>query len=240
MNSEFLIDESKLAQESLPYLTGTYIAYLITSNMGLTAALVHMAIWNYNDIKEGWSFASPSNIKKMFTKDFWLFWKNEETPEQRLQRKINDPDLDPHYKLMLKNKYKECPQWWWLSVALASFAVGLGCLYVMKVSQQWDLDALVAFTDKHLVDTTMVGLHLGHDYHHGLHAVPGRTDGLDRIPVQHSANLSDACRIHVSRSTACQFLLHMLHLQLSPAGTAAWQGHEIGSSQCEARTEHAD
>lgn len=147
LNSEFLIDESKLAQESLPYLTGTYIAYLITSNMGLTAALVHMAIWNYNDIKEGWSFASPSNIKKMFTKDFWLFWKNEETPEQRLQRKINNPDLDPHYKLMLKNKYKECPQWWWLSVALASFAVGLGCLYVMKVSHHMFLTWLVAFTD---------------------------------------------------------------------------------------------
>lgn len=50
LKSDFTIDESKLAAEGIPYLTGTYIAYLITSNAGLTATLVHMLLWNWNDL----------------------------------------------------------------------------------------------------------------------------------------------------------------------------------------------
>ena len=134
LNDKFEIDHAALAREGIPYITGSYIMYLITSNMGLTAALVHMLLWNYDDIKYSWAFAKPSNLKKIFHADFWMFWKNQETPEQRLQRKQNDPDLDPHYKLMLRNKYRECPQWWWLAVAGVSWIVGLACLYIMRVS----------------------------------------------------------------------------------------------------------
>jgi hypothetical protein len=46
LRPDFTIDEAKLAAEGVPYLTGTYIAYLITSNAGLTATLVHMLLWN--------------------------------------------------------------------------------------------------------------------------------------------------------------------------------------------------
>jgi len=34
----------KLDAKGLPYLTGTYIAYLITSNAGLTATLTHVCL----------------------------------------------------------------------------------------------------------------------------------------------------------------------------------------------------
>jgi len=32
----------------IPYMSGTYVGYLITTNMGITAALVHMLLWNYD------------------------------------------------------------------------------------------------------------------------------------------------------------------------------------------------
>jgi hypothetical protein len=131
LNDDFTIDESKLATETLPYLTVTYIMYLITSNAGITAALVHMYLWNYDDLKSGWSFMSLENLKALGRADTWKLWNHSE--EARMLRKLDDPDIDPHYKLMIRNKYKECPQWWWFSVFAVSFAVGLGCLYAMNV-----------------------------------------------------------------------------------------------------------
>ena len=102
--------------------------------MGLTATLTHMLLWNFNDIKAGWAWAAPSNLKKLFMADTWMFWKKTETPEQRNTRKQNDPALDPHYKLMMRNLYKETPMWWWGAVVLSSWVVGIACLYSMKVS----------------------------------------------------------------------------------------------------------
>ena len=59
------IDFDALAVEGLPNLTVTYLMYLITSNAGITAALMHLAIWNYDDLKSGWSFVSFANLKKL-------------------------------------------------------------------------------------------------------------------------------------------------------------------------------
>jgi hypothetical protein len=48
---EHEISRAGLEANGIPYLTGTYIGYLITTNMGLTATIVHMFLWNFNDIK---------------------------------------------------------------------------------------------------------------------------------------------------------------------------------------------
>ncbi|KAK6381102.1 hypothetical protein LTR65_001043 [Meristemomyces frigidus] len=137
LNDKFEVDHSKLQAAGIPYLTGTYISYLITSNMGLTATFTHMLLWNWDDVKAGWSWAAPSNLKKVFKASTWKFWQNAETPEERSQRKQNDPTLDPHYKLMMRNLYKECPLWWWGAVVAVSWVVGLVCLYAMKSTLPW-------------------------------------------------------------------------------------------------------
>jgi hypothetical protein len=92
------INSTAVAEAGVPYLTGTYIAYLITTNMGITAAIVHMLLWNYDDVKEGWSFLTPRNLKKVFTPSFWLFWRSSEDPEVHKQRVLADKAMDPHYK----------------------------------------------------------------------------------------------------------------------------------------------
>ncbi|KAF2768319.1 OPT superfamily oligopeptide transporter [Teratosphaeria nubilosa] len=137
LNDNFEIDKAKLEQTGIPYLTGTYIAYLITSNMGMTAGLVHMLLWNYNDMKIAWTWAHPRNLKKLMQPGAWKFWEKSETPEQRLERKQNDPELDPHYKLMLRNLYVEVPMWWWAACLVVSWVVGVACLYAMKSTLPW-------------------------------------------------------------------------------------------------------
>ncbi|KAJ5832835.1 peptide transporter MTD1 [Penicillium riverlandense] len=137
MNVDHTINEAKLREQGIPWLTGTYLIYLITSNMGLTATFTHMLLWNWDDMKAGWAWASPSQMKRFLKPQTYKFWANQEAPEDRLQRKIDDPSYDPHYKLMLRNLYYETPHWWWGAVLLASFIVGLICLYVMKSTLPW-------------------------------------------------------------------------------------------------------
>ncbi|KAI9833358.1 MAG: hypothetical protein M1819_003753 [Sarea resinae] len=137
LNSKFEIDHSLLKAQGIPWLTGTYVGYLITTNMGLTATISHMLLWNMDDIKAGWKWAHPSNLKKMLRPEFWTFWKNQETPEERLDRIYKDPSLDPHYKLILRNLYPEVPRWWWGAILLACFITGMTCLYVMKSTLPW-------------------------------------------------------------------------------------------------------
>ncbi|PYI13003.1 OPT superfamily oligopeptide transporter [Aspergillus japonicus CBS 114.51] len=137
LNADYTVDPQALQEQGLPWLTGTYVAYLITSNMGLTATLTHMLLWNFDDIKVGWAWAAPSQLKKWLKPETYKFWANQETPEARLQRRVNDDSLDPHYRLMLRNLYYDTPLWWWGAVLLGSFAVGMGCLYAMKSTLPW-------------------------------------------------------------------------------------------------------
>ncbi|KAG9523020.1 OPT superfamily oligopeptide transporter, partial [Aureobasidium melanogenum] len=132
LNDQFEIDFNKLAQEGVPYLTGSYIAYLITSNAGLTATFVYMLLWNWNDLKAAWTWAHPRNLSKLLDPKTYMFWRNEESPEERMQRKIDDPTLDAHYKVMLLNRYREVPLWWWAAVMVISWVVGIICLYSIK------------------------------------------------------------------------------------------------------------
>jgi hypothetical protein len=137
LNADFMVDSAKLAEVGTPWLTGSYLGYLITSNMGFTATFVHMLLWNFDDIKHGWAWAKPSNLKKMLKPSSWRFWANAESPEALYERKQNDPHLDPHYKLMLKNLYKEVPLWWWAAVLVICWIVALVSLYVLKSTLPW-------------------------------------------------------------------------------------------------------
>lgn len=110
-----------------------------------------MFLWNYQEIKAGWAWAKPSNLRKLFKPKTYKFWQNQETPQERLARKQADTTLDPHYKLMLRNLYPESPHWWWGSVVVISWAVGLGCLYGMESTLpckfDQDTDSMTATRD---------------------------------------------------------------------------------------------
>jgi hypothetical protein len=48
LTPEHTINSTAVEAAGVPHMTATYIAYLITTNMGITAALVHMLLWNYD------------------------------------------------------------------------------------------------------------------------------------------------------------------------------------------------
>ncbi|GME22919.1 OPT superfamily oligopeptide transporter [Neofusicoccum parvum] len=108
LNAHNEIDTDALREAGLPWMTGTYLCYLITSNMGLTATIVHMLLWNYDDIKAGWAWVSMDTVRKMWKPETWEgFLGKGETVEERMRRAEAYPALDPHYRLMLK--YSDSP-----------------------------------------------------------------------------------------------------------------------------------
>lgn len=136
-NDDFILENSLVDKYGVPYLTGTYIAYLITSNAGLTATIVHMFLWNYDQIKMGWAWANMDLVKALVKPSTYKFWEGADgirTPEQK-QKILDNPTIDPHYKLMVD--YQEVPNYWYFLAFAVSWIVGLTCLYVMKSTLPW-------------------------------------------------------------------------------------------------------
>ncbi len=137
-NSDFIVDDAAVAAHGIPWMTASYIGYLITSNAGLTATFVHMMLWNYDDIKLGWAFVNMANLRKLHTPSTYAFWRYSNSGARTQQQKDairNDPTIDPHYKIMVD--YNEVPDFWYFACFLASFITAMVCLYVMKSTLPW-------------------------------------------------------------------------------------------------------
>lgn len=137
LNDDFTVNQEALEAGGIPYMASTYIVYLITSNMGFTANFVHMFLWNYQDIKTGWAWANKATFKKILTPSHYMFWKNASGGRTEEEKKAlrNDPNIDPHYKVMLD--YDEVPDLWYFLAFLASFITSMACLYAMKSTLPW-------------------------------------------------------------------------------------------------------
>jgi small-conductance mechanosensitive channel len=136
MNPDFTVNSKAIDEAGLPYLTATYVNYLITSNAGLTATLVHMLLWNYAEVSLGWSWITLTNLKKALRPQTYIFWRQTGSRSEDEKTKLrDDPTIDPHYKLMLD--YDEVPNSWYFLVFAASFIIGMVCLYVMKSTLPW-------------------------------------------------------------------------------------------------------
>jgi OPT family oligopeptide transporter len=96
-----------------------------------------MFLWHYDDLKDSWSFLRPAIFRKLFTLETLPFWKHHESVEERMARIQGHPDVDPHYKLMVLNGYKEVPNWWWAIVLVIAWIVGIVCLYIMQSTLPW-------------------------------------------------------------------------------------------------------
>ena len=88
-------------------------------------------------MKAGWAFLAPSNLRKLFTPQFWTFWKGGKSKEQHKREVLANPAMDPHYKLMVSEGYEEVPNWWYGNLLVVSFLVGLGTLYGISSTLPW-------------------------------------------------------------------------------------------------------
>ena len=102
LNSNYEVDPTLLAEQGLPYYTGTYVVFLLATNLGLAATFTHLLLWNRDDLRGAWSWVYPSNVRKQW-QEFrwenvnWKFWNDDGVREQ-----LKGHDIDPHYAQMLK------------------------------------------------------------------------------------------------------------------------------------------
>jgi hypothetical protein len=105
LDSNNLINPDLLAEQGLPWVSATFAVYVLTTNLSTTATFSHLLLWNYNDMKTAWAFATFANLKKTLHPRSWnlRFWRSSTTNPE------DDPETDPHYRLMLV--YKDAPDW---------------------------------------------------------------------------------------------------------------------------------
>ena len=116
----------------IPYFASTYVTYLLTTNMAITATLTHLLLWNFDDMKTAWSFISWKNLKRLAHPFTWhyRFWESAVRDEEE-----DTSHFDPHYKLMLA--YSPVPSWWFGLVLIGSILVGLICIYEADSTLPW-------------------------------------------------------------------------------------------------------
>ncbi|KAI9845025.1 MAG: hypothetical protein M1838_001929 [Thelocarpon superellum] len=127
------LDPSKLEAQGIPYFASTYVTYLISTNLAIMATFTHLMLWNYDDIKQAWSFITLDNLKTAVRPSTWTspFKKSE----PRVLTQAEADELDPHYRLMLA--YDEVPNWWYMLVLCCSIVVGIICLYQAESTLPW-------------------------------------------------------------------------------------------------------
>jgi hypothetical protein len=123
LNSNYEVDPTLLAEQGVPYYSSTWVVYLLSQNLGLGATFTHLLLWNRGDICSAWTWMSPSGIKNIWANFDWKFWQADGMRKQD----VDDDDIDPHYKQMLK--YPDAPNSWYFVVFLLSFVIALVVLY---------------------------------------------------------------------------------------------------------------
>ncbi|KAI9570474.1 OPT oligopeptide transporter [Boletus coccyginus] len=136
LNSNYEVDPTLLAEQGLPYYTGTWVVYLLATNLALAATFTHLLLWNRDDLRGAWSWVYPSNIRKQWQEFGWenVNWKiwNDDGVREQLK---GDEDIDPHYAQMLK--YPDAPNSWYCVTFVVSFAVALVVIYESDSTLPW-------------------------------------------------------------------------------------------------------
>lgn len=131
IGSDNRIDPVALKAEGLPAFAGSYVVNILTSNMAISAGIVHLLLYNWNDLKPVLEIFKPSNFRKIFLPRTWNVFSKDSANEFEQPQE----NYDPHYKLMLA--YKPVPNWWFLVILVLSAVVALVVLYVGDSTLPW-------------------------------------------------------------------------------------------------------
>jgi hypothetical protein len=129
LNSKWEVELSLLGDQGYPYFASTTAISILSTNMAIAATFVHLLLWNYDDLKDAWSFMKFSNLKNLLNPSQWRFWEKSESAAE------DDKETDPHYRLMLA--YDDCPNWWYGLVLIFSLIVGMILVYVSGSTLPW-------------------------------------------------------------------------------------------------------
>ena len=131
LDSNYRINNKLLEKHGLPVLSASHIFGMTMVNIGISAAIIHMIIWHWDDIK------SAFNVKSLFRKlanvKGWnlKFW-------QAKAKRPTDTEadaIDPHYRLMMA--YEDVPSWWFGLLWIGSAEVGLMTSRLAQSDLEW-------------------------------------------------------------------------------------------------------
>jgi OPT family oligopeptide transporter len=140
LDSKFELDISALNTQGLPSFSATNASYLLTTNLGITATVVHIFLWNRDAVRDAFYFKvrKPdfAALRKYASNPRLLFRKSsvDEVPNSR-QKNTPEGELDPHYVQMLA--YSEVPQWWYIVLLIISTVAALSCIYALNSTLPW-------------------------------------------------------------------------------------------------------
>lgn len=121
----------------LPWFATSNAMSLLVLNIGITAAVVHIICWNWDDIKVLFVWAKPEAMKEWWAEytenERYKFWKKSTYVE-----KFPGTEGDPHFQAM--QVYKEAPNWWYQVMLILSLVIGLICTYQQKTALPWCKD----------------------------------------------------------------------------------------------------
>lgn len=100
LSPTFELDPTALATQGLPFFATTNAAYLLTTNLGVTAAITHIALFNRDALRNAFDLGS---LRRYLKNPRLIFSRRSEPTAADLEA------LDPHYRMMLA--YKEVPNW---------------------------------------------------------------------------------------------------------------------------------
>lgn len=100
LDSNNVVDEQKLEEYGLPWFSTSNAVSMLVMNMAITAAVVHVFLWNWDDLKFMFAWMTPSGIKEKIKSADWKFWNKSERVEY-----FPGTENDPHFAAM--QQYKE-------------------------------------------------------------------------------------------------------------------------------------
>jgi OPT family oligopeptide transporter len=128
------LNPSALDITGLPFFATTNASYLLTTNLGVSATVVHIFLWNYDAIRDAFSMPKWSHIRQLASNPKSWLRKSQSKGAERLQaEKISK--LDPHYRQMLA--YAKVPSWWYTIILVFSVTAGLFSIYILKSTLPW-------------------------------------------------------------------------------------------------------
>ncbi|KZS98527.1 OPT oligopeptide transporter [Sistotremastrum niveocremeum HHB9708] len=132
LNDQLEVDKNLLAIQGLPFYAGTWVTQLLSTNLGMAATFTHLLLWNRDDLRDAWSWATPTGIKRMYTNFDWRFWRST---GEREYTEAEYKSFDPHYREMLK--YPDAPNSWYMATFVVSFIVALVVIYKANSTLPW-------------------------------------------------------------------------------------------------------
>jgi OPT family oligopeptide transporter len=139
LDNNHVVDEALLQNEGVRYMAATFASYVLTLNLAISATISHLVLYNWHDLKDAWSFASPRILRQLYSAN-WKFWhgwteKNSKNGKGATLTTEELAAMDPHHRLMLS--YADTPDWWYGLVLVGSAVVGLVCIYQAESGMSW-------------------------------------------------------------------------------------------------------